>query len=233
MEDKQQIGKWTIRESSVIFLVERGNYSEALNVLNTIKYQLDPRLLCIKIRCLIETGAFTKALELAISAEEKGWDLPEVFILKGKALYQLKEFQTAKLAFEKCDRIQPSAEVKRWIQRCIVQISASDEFSRRIIRYEPKNSSAIINNLKHEFYQSQTHVTLVIYIKDITESQVSVKYEPKRVEVVINTIPKMILQTNLMKEINPDGCFHQVYSKKIEIKMEKIIKGNWSSIEQL
>lgn len=234
MNEKQQNGKWTIRESSIIFLVEEGIYGGALSMFRKyFKYQLDPRLLCAKIRCLLGTGAFVEALDLAKSAEEKDWDLPEILILKGKALYQLKEYQTAKLAFEKCDHIQPSIETKRWIQRCIVQISISDEFSRRIIKYEPKYSGPYINNLKHEFYQSQTQVTLVIYIKDIKENQVSVKYEPKRVEVIINTIPKMILQKNLTKGINPDGCLLKVYPKKIEIKMEKSVKGNWSSIEQL
>ena len=43
----------------------------------------------------------------------------------------------------------------------------------------------------------------------------------------------MILQKNLTKGINPDGCLLKVYPKKIEIKMEKSVKGNWSSIEQL
>ncbi|KAH0793368.1 CS domain containing protein [Histomonas meleagridis] len=233
MELGQPKAKWTIQESSILYYTEQRKYTEALEILQRICYPLEPRLLCAKARCLIGTGNPTQALELLISAEKKGWDLPEILKLKGRALYQMNEFDTAKLAFEKCDRIQPSMETKRWIQRCIVCIATSDELSRRIIRYETKISSPIVNTVKHEFYQSLTHITLVIYAKDISESQIKVKYSPKNVDVLIDTIPQINIHSNLFKEINTKQCSIHTDSKKIEIKMAKATKGNWSSIEQL
>lgn len=232
MEDTR---KWGTRESSILFYTEEGQYTEALSLLSSLERPLEPRLLLAKCTCLYNKGMIAQTIESVKEAEKQGWDLPDFFMIKGKALYRINEFESAKSAFDKCDSMFPSPEVKRWIQRCIARIAASGDevMSRRVIRHEPRLSQLISRKVKHEFYQSQTHLTLSVFVKGVTESQLHVRDTKKSISVAIDTSPPIEFHATLLREIVPGESKVTITQKKVEIKMRKSPNsiGHWNDIE--
>lgn len=275
-------------EALILFNIEEKLYDKALELLNKIQHDLSPRLVVAKAKCLLGLDRNVEALDLLVNAEKFGWDLPQIITLKGFALFKLKEYHTAKMAFERCLEIKPSQEIKRWIQRCIVHLSANnEEISRRVIRYEPqlthcpspqlnpqlqqqfqqlfqlppqqpqeqcKSQQQNTNNIEdeqqineklqqeqpqqlqkrpqYEWYQSQTHATMVLYIKDVDKSQIDLKFSNDFFDMTINAPQKILMHVHLSKNIDPTQSSFSVTPKKIEIKMKKQEEGQWSSFEE-
>lgn len=145
-------------ESIILFNVEEKLYDKALELINGLRHDLSPRLIVAKAKCLLGLDRNEEALDVLINAEKVDWDLPQILMLKGFALFKLKEYHTAKMTFERCFEIRPSQEIKRWIQRCLVHLSANnEEISRRVIRYEPQlthcPSPQLNPQLKQQFEQ--------------------------------------------------------------------------------
>ncbi|OHS93430.1 CS domain containing protein [Tritrichomonas foetus] len=232
--------QWIDKESTILFLTEQHEYEKALELINTISHHLDPRLVVATTKCLIGLHKIPQALEILLAAEKRDWVLPQILLLKGKALFEIKEYNTAKMAFERCLEINPSYEIKRWIQRCNVYLAAdNEELSRRVVRYEPQLAQCQEPEPepepkpkpRHEWYQSSTHVTMVLYIKDIKESDLNVSFDNDSLDVCINSDGKTKLHIDLAKSIEPNQSSYSVTSKKIEIKMQKAVKGQWSIFE--
>lgn len=265
-------------ESIILFNVEEKMFDKALELINTLHHDLSPRLIIAKAKCLIGLDHNEEALDVLINAEKVDWDLPQILMLKGYALFKLKEYHTAKMTFERCFEIKPSQEIKRWIQRCLVHLSANnEEISRRVIRYEPQlthcPSPQLNPQLKQQFeqlfqlpsqqtheqtapqqqiqkdqtpeqqiaeqpnqehyewYQSPTHLTMVLYKKDLKESEVSIKFNVNYFDVSINTQQKVTMHIKLAKNIDPSQSSFSLTSKKLEIKMKKQTEGQWSVFE--
>ena len=270
-------------ESIILFDVEEKLFDKALELMNSLRHDLSPRLTVAKAKCLIGLNRDEEALDVLINAEKVDWDLPQILMLKGFALFKLKEYHTAKMTFERCHEIKPSQEIKRWIQRCLVHLSANnEEISRRVIRYEPqlnqcpspqlnpqlklqfeqlfqlppqhpreqiisqsqkiespegkqikKQSNQEQQRLRprYEWYQSQTYVTMVLYVKDIKESEVNVKFNDNSFDISINTQQQIILHINLAKNIDPAQSSFSLTPKKIEVKMKKLNEGKWNVFE--
>jgi hypothetical protein len=128
---------WVTKESTAVFLANTNRYSEALSIFAGVASPLSPHMTAVKSLCLYETGDYTAALDLLLSAEKRGFGTPELSLTKGKCLYRLSEFETAKYAFEACQSVFPTAETELWIQRCVARIAlASTAFFSRLIRYE-------------------------------------------------------------------------------------------------
>ena len=232
-------------ESIILFDVEEKLYDKALELLDSLQHDLGPKLVVAKAKCLLGLNRDEEALDVLINAEKLDWDLPQILILKGYALFKLKEYHTAKMTFERCLEIKPTQEIKRWIQRCLVQLSANnEEISRRVIRYEPQLTHCPSpqlnpqlqqqfqqlfqlpphpaqeqpkiqqeNTVSHEqqnmnesfqqeqnqqvqlkppeWYQSQTHVTMVLYIKEVKESDVNIRFTINSFDITINTQKKI------------------------------------------
>lgn len=131
---------WCTYETVILYKVEQKQYIEALEYINKMGKLEDPRLIFANAQCYIGTNKYTEALELLLETERKGWNLPEVLKLKGKALYFLQEYETARYAFEEAELYSPDLDNKLWIQRCEVRIAlAQEEKSRRLIQYEPNS----------------------------------------------------------------------------------------------
>lgn len=228
--------KWGTRESSILFFVEEGRYPEALSLLASIDRPLEPRLLLAKCECLYHKGMIAQAIEITKKAEKNGWEIPEFYTIKGKCLYRINEFETAKAAFEKSDSLKPDADVRRWIQSCIARIAASGDeiMSRRVIRHEPLIMQTMIPmKLNHEWYQTATHVTLSIFFKGLTQSQLHVITGTNKVTVVFDIVPPVQFTVNLAKEIDPAEHYATVTPKKVEIKLKKAasVVGQWQEYE--
>ena len=227
--------KWGTRESAILFYTEAGRYTDALNLLSSLDRPLEPRLLLAKCTCLYNKGMIAQAIEGVKEAEDQEWDLPDFLMIKGKCLYRINEFESAKGAFERCDAMFPTPEVKRWVQRCITRIAAnSDEvMSRRVIRYEPDLTQIMPQAVKHEYYQSPTHLTLCLFVQGVKKDELVHTFGRDSIDLVIERVPRMEFHAHLAKEIEPEETKVTFTQKKVEIKMKKASNsvGQWQDIE--
>jgi tetratricopeptide (TPR) repeat protein len=225
---------WGRNELLIMFFMEEKLYTEALSLLSKMNRELEPSLLLAKAICLFELHKWIEALEVALSLEKHEWLLPDMLMIRGKSLYKLGEFETAKSIFEKYDAVNPSPETKRWIQRCIVRIEVqTEENINRIIRHEPQSAQPAARQIKHEWYQTRSQLSLLLFAKGVTESGLHVTVASNSVRIIIDTPHRIEFSVDLVKEIVPNEYSISITPMKVEVKMTKVASayGQWSEIE--
>ncbi|XP_054264409.1 protein SGT1 homolog [Macrosteles quadrilineatus] len=83
--------------------------------------------------------------------------------------------------------------------------------------------------IKYDWYQTDTHVTVNVLVKNLSEDQVNVSLEEKTVTIHLPSEEKFIL--NLSKAIVPTKCVHRVKPTKIELKLKKLNEDTWADLE--
>jgi tetratricopeptide (TPR) repeat protein len=226
--------KWGQEESSVLFAVDNKRYSDALSLISSIEHELEPSLLIAQAQSYYGISKFTHALTVLQSAEARNWYLPEIYLLKGKCLFKLEEFDRAKAAFEIAHRLLPEFEVKRWIRRCeIFLLLGSEKKSPRIIRFDPPPVEVRPGTLKHNWYETQRQLSLLVFLKGVQAGQLHVQVKSDHVHVLVDFTPPLELSLKLAKEVVPEEPMITLTPMKIEIKMNKAPSsfGRWQEFE--
>jgi tetratricopeptide (TPR) repeat protein len=214
---------------SVKYLVQNKCYGEALKLLERTDYRSSPELLVLAAKCRYHEGKITSALELLLYGLKSGWKIPEIYKLKGQCLFKQGEFTLAHQDFVSAFQIQPDVNTQLWIQRCEARFTLEDDpASPNILVFETPPPVRI----RHDFYQSASHITLVIYVPNLTEEQLKVTFETMRVDVEIFQRECHLLKFKLEKAIIPDKSASRIaLSKgKVEIQMAKAVPGTKSGI---
>lgn len=92
------------------------------------------------------------------------------------------------------------------------------------------------SRIRHEWFQTETHVTVSIFIKGARKEDVSVDMESKSLNVSIKNAgtssgSEVQVDFDLADNIVPSESKHEVLSTKIEIKMKKEKPARWKSLE--
>ena len=163
-------------ESSIMELIENQNYLEAINLFETIKHIKSPQLIVAEATCYYNLKKYMNSIEILKHAEELGWNLFEIYLLKGRSLYKIQEWELALKAFEFADELKTSYVIKQWITRCKAHITIEqDPESDHIIQFEPP----VISDVIREWYQHGQTIVIVIYVRDVSEHELKVNYQPK------------------------------------------------------
>jgi tetratricopeptide (TPR) repeat protein len=213
--------RWGAAESSVLFLTETGQYGDALSLSSGLNRELEPSLLLARAHCFFKKGQIIQALDLLQIAEKKDWVLPDVFAIKGRCLFALEEYRAAKAAFEQADQCGPSSELKRWIRRCdVLQDLNDDEQTPRVVAFEP--ADIVTKPIKYEWYQTRTHLSLGLFVKDLRKSQLRLEIGSKHIHVIVDDVQPLELTLNLIKELSPqEDPQISITAAKVEIKFAK------------
>ena len=94
-------------------------------------------------RSLLDSGNFLQALDYIIQVEKQGYKMPDMYMIKGRCLFHLKEYETALESFRKAYKINPTVECNRCIERCLVRISLYAGVS---VRYLDMSSQSLIKS---------------------------------------------------------------------------------------
>lgn len=108
--------------SSLNALVEKHRFSEALDYLGKFDAALTPDILLAKTKAYYGLGNYTQMLDIIALAEYIEWDTYEFYFLKGKALFSLKEYESANEAFEKSHKMHPTQESQEALFRCQIKL---------------------------------------------------------------------------------------------------------------
>jgi len=87
--------------------------------------------------------------------------------------------------------------------------------------------------IRHEWFQTATHVTVEVFVKGRKKEQVKVDFQARALEVVVGLEGGTEYQLNLdlADEIVPAESKYEVLSTKIEIKLKKTRPSKWEMLE--
>jgi len=87
--------------------------------------------------------------------------------------------------------------------------------------------------IRHEWFQTATHVTVEIFVKGRKKDQVKVQFLANSLDVTaaIDGGSEYLLNVDLADEIVPGESKFEILSTKIEIKMKKAKSSKWEALE--
>lgn len=88
--------------------------------------------------------------------------------------------------------------------------------------------------MRHEYYQTLTHVVVSILIRGASEEAVSVEYERAALSVCVKLAgmgSEYQLHLSLFAQVETSECSHTVTPAKIEVKLKKAVAAKWDSLE--
>ena len=213
-------------ECSVQLLVDTSYYKEALSLLEGKEMNFTPSMVIAAATCYLNLEQPVHALELLINAEEKGWTLPDIYILKGRALYTCNEYNAALTSFKNAFKIQASPLIQQWIHRCEAHIECREHPNNpHIISFLPQ----IVETPRFEWYQTQTIVTISFYIQGLSESQVKVDFTENTISISITREARISFYFELPKIILPNESTFNITPSKIEVKLRKASPVKWET----
>ncbi|KAG7395904.1 Suppressor of G2 allele of SKP1 [Phytophthora boehmeriae] len=167
----------------------------------------------------------------------------------GMAQFELEQFADAKRAFQRGKQATPKANetlIKRfqtWIRKCDAELDSDGEGELIVPDEAPMQtqSAAPVTPLpkkptiRHEWYQSATHVTVSILQKKLAQDDVEVTIEPRKICVRVKLDGEFVEAFNetLFEEIAADESIWKVLGTKVELKLKKKSNGvHWDKLEE-
>ena len=90
------------------------------------------------------------------------------------------------------------------------------------------------NNLKFDWYQTDTDVFINIYLKKLAEADLKLNLREETIDLVVEKpdTPRVEKFFNLTHQIVTESSTHKILSTKIEIKLRKKTGNFWSKLEK-
>ncbi|TYZ57564.1 hypothetical protein PybrP1_009179 [[Pythium] brassicae (nom. inval.)] len=187
--------------------------------------------------------------------------LAVVHLRKGIALFELDEFAAARRAFTDGTRAVPKGDealakrFRTWLRKCDAELEGDSEHELALDNNSPPSpvTAPALQPppvaapqpqpqpqpqppaVRHEWYQSGTHVSVSILQKKLAAADVSVTIEPKllRVQLKLNGNVVDALHTRLFDDVVVAESTWKVLSTKVEIKLKKQAAGaHWDQLEE-
>lgn len=201
-------------------------FREALSLIKIGHYDATPELLYATGECHFGLRNYTTALDVLSRGFQLGWQLPNLIELRGRCLFQLGEYKRAMASFlEVADMGSNTRENLTWVMRCQARDTTERDTMSRLIEIDAPVMSL---DVRHDWYQTKTHVNLIVYAVGLTEDQFKVTYTERSVEIAIdqNGATKK-MQLELEHEIDPKCCDVTIGQVKVEVRMAKSVQGMW------
>ena len=228
---------WTPKEADFYNLVENGFYFEAYNLFPQISKSHELILKYMQVVVLLRCGKLYQALELISDLENDGLKVPQLDMLKGEVLFELNDFPQAISTFRNCaleaDNIQ---FVERWIQKCQIDSESSDKDSGLTSNFkftpEQKMKTPPVNqqaNIRYQYDQTQSHVSIFLYIIVKNEDQYHVQFEQTSVKVNFDMY-NISVNFSLLNEIDPSKSSSAIKPFGIELSLAKVKEEMWTQL---
>ncbi|XP_013413149.1 protein SGT1 homolog [Lingula anatina] len=177
----------------------------------------------------------------ALVDARKGIDLDpkngKAYLREGVALYHLDMKAEAKGAFEQGLKYDGSDKtLNQWCDRCVKELSepTSQAVPKGGQQSTPQTiAMPIPAKIRHDWYQTETHVIVTILIKNVKKEDLTVEFQEKMLSVTIrlSSGSDYSLELDLANHIVPEQSITKILSSKIEIKMKKAEGVRWTHLE--
>ncbi|KAJ3042114.1 Cochaperone protein [Rhizophlyctis rosea] len=173
--------------------------------------------------------------------------LGKAHLRRGLALWELGKKVEARDAFLEAQQYaggpgKEDATLKKWLDKC----------EKELPKVAPTPTSAPVTTtfptaipppapylppakIRHEYFQTDTFITIAVFIKNLPQSAVSLNLQPRTLSLTAK-LPSgsdySLELDPLAHEIVPEESKHSVLSTKIEIKLKKKKEGiKWGALE--
>jgi suppressor of G2 allele of SKP1 len=91
------------------------------------------------------------------------------------------------------------------------------------------------SRVRHEWYQTLTHVVVTILARGVSAADVRVSYEPAALSAEVSLRggagAEYQLHLELFAQIDVTACAHTVDASRVEIKLKKAVAAKWDTLE--
>jgi len=222
------------------------------------------KFLTKRAACHIKLRQFTNAVADANQAISLCPNDQMAHFRKGVACFSLDEFETALEAFKESEKLGGKLS-GTWIRKCEaeleeleeemdVEVPKKEELKKEEPKEEepkkeernegePKTSATAadlaplpgFNRVKHDWYQTSTHVIITIYAKNVKEEDANIKISNSAVEVTLQLAGgrEFQLDLSLFDEVVASESSYRIVSVKVELKLKKAKPDvKWPGLEQ-
>ena len=239
-------------EANALFVDEA--YAEAVAAYTKAAAQLpqDGDVLAKRAAAHLKLNKLTDAIADADKAIALDATLAHAHLRKGIAHFELEQYAAAKKAFAAGKVVVPAASeslgkrFQTWIRKCDAELDSDDEdvdLTAPAAPVQPVAASVPVPSpvvaakpsIRHEWYQSATHVTISIFQKHLTKDDVVVEFEPTKLRVQLRVNDEMIeaLDKSLFDEISVAESTWLVGGVKVEVRLKKAAVGtHWDQLDE-
>ncbi|XP_069746743.1 protein SGT1 homolog [Narcine bancroftii] len=154
------------------------------------------------------------------------------YLRKGIAEYHLKMYQSSMESFTRGQELDAeNVSFSTWIKTCKGSLDLIGQQDGNT--EETHKHQMTTRKIKHDWYQTESHVTITIMIKNANKDDVKVEFAEKNVNasVKLSSEDEYSLKLNLLHPIIPQCSAVKVLGTKIEIKMKKAEAIRWENLE--
>lgn len=208
-----------IRQANSAFVSE--DYAEAAE-LYTKAIQIDDsksEYYVNRAHALQKLERYTESKADAQKAIDLNPSDPKAYLRKGIACFHLQQYEEAQEAFQASSTHGGNdAGIRQWL-------TWTEE---KLLR-----SKKTPVTIKHDWYQTESHVCVTVLAKNLSPDSVSVQFAPSTMmmKAKLPDGTDYELNLNLSFPIVPEQSSHTVMKTKVEIKMKKCDGIRWSSLE--
>ncbi|KAG7214055.1 hypothetical protein KM043_001421 [Ampulex compressa] len=97
--------------------------------------------------------------------------------------------------------------------------------------FEMDNNEMPVPKIKHDWYQTETHVIITIMVKNVKSVKAVNGESTLSVTAELPSGSDYSLELDLAHHVVPDHCVYKIFSSKIEIKVKKRDGIRWNALE--
>lgn len=237
-------------QSEVNKLNAEGQTLQAVELLTSeIKVHPDnPELLLMRAQNLLKLDKYKEASSDAARALTLGAGA-EANLVHGKALFNLGEYIESLQTFRKgrskagsdFGGLDQFGQWTVWCEERIKKLGITDVTTQAaekapgstMEKPESAANTMPVPKIKHDWYQTETHVVITILVKNLKKEDVKVNFTDKTVSVSapLPSGSEYSLELDICHPINPLESSFRVVPSKIEVKMKKVDGIRWASLE--
>ncbi|XP_078077815.1 protein SGT1 homolog isoform X2 [Mustelus asterias] len=147
------------------------------------------------------------------------------YLRKGIAEYHLKKYQSSMESFTRGQELDDeNASFSTWIKTCKENLDCQQDGNAE---------EEVTPKIKHDWYQTDSHVIVTIMIKNASKDDVKVEFAERNVNasVKLSAENHYSLKLNLLHPIATQYCAVKVLGTKIEMKLKKTEAIRWEKLE--
>lgn len=157
-----------------------------------------------------------------------GIQIGKAYLRKGISAYHLGNFEEAKDAFEKGSLLDNTEkEFSTWLEKCAASLRLKDVKATAVPAATPASK------IRHDWYQTESHVTITILLKDQKPGDVATEFTRKsilfRAKLLSGEDYELFLE--LAHPIVAEQTTYKCYSTKVEIRAKKEEGIRWVTLE--
>ncbi|GFS12102.1 SGT1, suppressor of G2 allele of SKP1 [Elysia marginata] len=188
-------------------------------------------ILTHRAQAYLQLGKLKEAAEDCDKAIQLNGNNEKAFKKKGLALYQMDEIGKALDIFQEGKkRFESDPTYDDWVRKCEEVLGKNSTAAEQSVVPPPVTKAP---GVKYDWYQTHTHVTVTVLIKNVKKECVKVFAEERSLRVCVEdpSGPSCSLDLTLAHKIDPEQAVTKIMSTKIEVKLKKTEGVQWKKLE--